>query len=451
MKPILVWFRRDLRLSDNPALCQALCEGHPVLPVFVLDPALRQTPEGSPRRTAFLLRCLHSLQGNLEQAGSPLILRLGNPEDELPRLAQDCGAEAIYWNDDYNPDARHRDQRLSQACGKMGLRVKTFPDPCILAPGSVLKPDGTPYAVFTPYAKAWLATKAPAPLPRPKKIPAPGKIPTASLPAKGESGPPSDILLPAAGEKAALEQLKLYMQKHVRQYDENRDYPALDATSRLSIHLTYGTLSPRSVLAAALKTRLDHAPDRAALDVFIKELIWRDFYKTILFFHPRSATTCFKKEYDALAWENNPALFRAWCEGRTGYPLVDAAMRQLNQTGWMHNRLRMLVASFLTKDLRVCWQWGERYFMKQLLDGDLAANVGGWQWAAGTGTDAQPYFRIFNPSSQTEKFDPEGRFIARFVPELDSPEYPPPIVSHSEQRSKTLAMFQKIRNESFPA
>jgi deoxyribodipyrimidine photo-lyase len=264
------------------------------------------------------------------------------------------------------------------------------------------------------------------------------------LPSAKEFGFSIDITLPPAGERAARDRLKEFASGDLLRYAESRDYPAREATSSLSPHLRLGTISPRTLFTAAEKAGHSHPDAKRSTDTFVNELIWRDFYRQILWHFPHVATACFRPQYDALKWENDEKLFAAWCEGRTGYPLVDAGMRQLNTTGWMHNRVRMVVATFLTKDLLVSWQWGERYFMNKLLDADLASNNGGWQWSAGTGTDAQPWFRIFNPVAQAQKFDPEGHYIRRYVPEADTLAYPAPIVNHARQRLKILALFRNV-------
>jgi deoxyribodipyrimidine photo-lyase len=310
----------------------------------------------------------------------------------------------------------------------------------------VLKADGKPYTVFTPYSKIWKQQPIPELSPRPRKINTPSGMDSMPLPTPGELGHIPGIPLPPAGEKAALDCLKHFTGENLLHYGSRRDIPALDATSHLSPHLRFGTISPRTIFHAALAARQRHRASAREIDVFVSELIWRDFYKTILFYFPGVMDHSFRKDYEAVEWENDKKFFQAWCEGRTGFPIVDAAMRQLNQTGWMHNRLRMIVASFLTKDLLIDWREGEAYFMKQLLDGDPAANNGGWQWAAGTGTDAQPYFRIFNPYSQAEKFDPDGKFIETCIPEINSLDYPRPIVDHTRQRSKALALYQAAKS-----
>ncbi len=446
MKRALVWFRRDLRTVDHPALAAAVGQAEQVAPVFVFDPAILKAPDIGPPRVAYLLAALDSLDKNLRELGGRLFIRSGSPAEVLPALAQQIKAEAIFWNDDVEPYALARDAEVQARCQSLGCAVQRFQDQTVHGPDSVLKSDGTPYAVFTPYSRAWLARPLPKPLPRPKTITTPAGLSSDPLPSLAELGFTLRIPMISSGEKAALDTWKTFAAGPASSYASGRNFPALDSTSRLSPHLRFGTISPRWLADRVDRLLAEQPAHRKEIEVFRQELIWRDFYKTILRHFPRVATGCFKPEYDALGWENRDDLFTAWCEGRTGYPIVDAAMRQLNATGWMHNRLRMIVASFLTKDLLVSWQWGERYFMQHLFDGDLAANNGGWQWAASTGTDAQPYFRIFNPASQAEKFDPEGRFIETWVPEATSLRYLPPIVDHATQRTRALALFQAARS-----
>lgn len=445
MRTVIVWYRRDLRISDHPALEAAVRDAEYVVPFFSFDPEILAAPDTGARRVGFLIECLRSLDKNLRHHGGRLVVRRGRPLETLQGLVQECGAQGIYFHADYEGYARRRDEAVEQWAAERGLEIKKWHDQCIHPPGAVMKGDGTPYTVFTPFARAWRARATSRPLPAPKVIRVPESITSDPLPTAEELGHKVDISLPAAGERAALDMMRSFMAERVMSYQSQRDFPALDATSRLSPHLRFGTISARTVLREAEEAREQAGQRAREVEIFISELIWRDFYKHILAHFPHVETGCFRREYDAIEWPNSPELFEAWCEGRTGYPIVDAAMRQLNQTGWMHNRLRMIVASFLTKDLLVDWRWGERYFMRQLLDGDLAANNGGWQWAAGTGTDAQPYFRIFNPSSQTEKFDPDEVFIRKYVPEVDTPKYARPVVSHATQREKALALYRKVR------
>lgn len=418
----------------------------PIVPVFVFDPALFSARDIGVRRTAFLLSCLESLGGNLEALGAKLCLRRGSPEVELRKVAMETGARRIFFNLDVEPYARKRDEKVIKMAREEGFEVETCDDLMLHPPGAVQRNAGGPYTVFTPFSRAWLAKPPHDPLPRPARLQGVSKATSIRMPTMGDLGlGRCDVPFPEAGEKAAQQLLRSFAAKNLRSYDSLRNFPLADATSHLSPHLRFGTISPRTVLAAARRVRAEDPSSKKQVDVFISELIWRDFYKQILWEFPHVAERSFRPAYDELVWENKTELFQAWCEGRTGYPIVDAAMRQLNQTGWMHNRLRMIVASFLTKDLLVSWQWGEKYFMEKLFDGDLAANNGGWQWAAGTGTDAQPWFRIFNPSSQAERFDPEGKFIAKYLPEADSLTYPAPLVDHATQRVRALAMYKKVR------
>lgn len=448
MKRAIVWFRRDLRTIDNPALAKAVEQAEEIIPVFIFDPAILTAPDIGAPRVAYLLAALDSLDKNLRELGGRLIVRKGAPVEVLPALAQEAQAQALFWNDDVEPYALRRDAEVEARCLPEGIRVRRFQDQTVHGTDAVLKGDGTPYAVFTPYSRAWLAKPLPSPLPRPKKVVVPTQLSSEPLPTLAELGFTLRIPMIPAGEKAALDAWKTFAAGPIDSYAHQRNFPALEGTSRLSPHLRFGTLSPRWLAQRVEHLCKERTSHRKDIDVFRQELIWRDFYKTILRHFPHVATGCFKPEYDAIRWENRDDWFAAWCEGRTGYPIVDAAMRQLNATGWMHNRLRMIVASFLTKDLLISWQWGERYFMQKLFDGDLAANNGGWQWAASTGTDAQPYFRIFNPASQAAKFDPEGRFIEKWVPEATSLRAPPPMVDHAQQRPRALALFQAVRSST---
>jgi deoxyribodipyrimidine photo-lyase len=446
MKIAVHWFRCDLRLSDNTALHAAVKASDAVVPIFIFDPQILTAPEISAHQVAFMLECLHSLEKNIEATGGKLILRHGPILEEMRSLLRESGAHALYYNRDYEPYARERDAAVEKLARSLDIEVHSFKDNVVLEPHEVLKSDGKPYGVFTPYSRVWRTVGKSAVLPtvkfsNPPRLNYPTSLP---LPSFNELGFSSDITLPPAGERAARDRLRHFTSGDLLHYAQNRDFPARDATSRFSPHLRLGTLSPRTVLAAAEKAGKEHPAAKSSTDVFVNELIWRDFYRQVLWHHPHVAQSCYRPQYDALRWENNEKLFAAWCEGRTGYPLVDAGMRQLNTTGWMHNRVRMVVAMFLTKDLLISWQWGERYFMQKLLDADLASNNGGWQWSAGTGTDAQPWFRIFNPSSQAQKFDPEGRYIHHYVPEADLLSYPAPIVDHAQQRLKTLALFRAI-------
>ncbi len=445
MKIALHWFRCDLRLCDNTALHAACTEADVVIPVFIFDPRILSAPETGAPIVGFMLECLASLEKNIEAAGGKLIFRHGAVEEEMRSLLRDTQATALYFNRDYEPEARKRDNAVEKLARSLGVEVRSHKDGVVHEADEILKPDGQPYRVFTAYSRAWRSLAKPAVRPavkfrRPAGFKNPPGVP---LPTAGQLGFAVKIPLPAAGERAGRERLKQFAAGDLLYYANRRDFPARDATSRLSPHLRLGTLSPRTVLAAAGKAEESHPAARAEAETFVNELIWRDFYRQILWHFPHVATSCFKEEYNGLKWENDERLFAAWCEGRTGFPIVDAGMRQLNTTGWMHNRVRMIVAMFLTKDLLVSWQWGERYFMQKLIDADLASNNGGWQWSASTGTDAQPYFRIFNPTAQAQKFDPEGGYIRRYVPEADTLAYSAPIVDHAVQRVKALALFKR--------
>jgi deoxyribodipyrimidine photo-lyase len=445
MKTALMWFRRDLRLTDNTALLEATMEAERVVPLFIFDPCILDSPDTGSRRVGFLIACLESLDKNLRHVGGRLVVRQGEPLEVLRAVVSEAGASAVFFNADSECYARRRDESVTAWAKGTGVVVRSFEDQCIHPPGQVLKKDGTPYTVFTPFSRAWREQSTPRPRPAPKVIKVPPEVFSDPLPRADALKHPVDIDLPPAGERAALDRMKAFMAGPVGTYQSTRNLPALDTTSRLSPYLRFGVISARTVLTAAQRALAEEPGSAAEIGAFVNELIWRDFYKHILHHFPHVETGAFRREYDAIEWPNDRRLFTAWCEGRTGYPIVDAAMRQLNTTGWMHNRLRMITASFLTKDLLVDWKWGERYFMKQLLDGDLAANNGGWQWAAGTGTDAQPYFRIFNPASQTAKFDAREEFIRKYIPELDTPDYPRPVISHAEQRNKALALYKAVR------
>ncbi len=464
-KRIIHWFRRDLRLDDNTALLAAYAATDEVIPVFIFDDAILRRPDTGANRVAFLLDSLRALDAAWRTRGGRLILRRGRPEEELARLVTETGATAVYFNLDVEPFALARDARvrtrLAGQCAVVG-----FEDGGLTAPSAVKTKSGTPYTVFTPYKNAVLNQTIPRPRSAPSVVKPPPQATSLPLPTLAELGFATTACLPPGGEAAAQARLNDFIQHNASRYATARDALAVDGTSRLSPYLRFGCLSPRR----AYWNARDALPAGAAgLEAWVTELIWRDFYRQILFHFPYVETGAFKRAYDELAWENNEAWFERWCAGQTGFPIVDAAMRQLLETGWMHNRARMIVASFLTKDLLIDWRWGERHFMTHLVDGDLAANNGGWQWAASTGTDAQPYFRIFNPTTQGKKFDPTGAYIRRYVPELRAVpdrwlhepacmppdaqrafrcvlgnDYPAPLVDHARQRAKALALFGRV-------
>lgn len=460
MKPAvtLCWFRRDLRLDDHAAAYHALKNSHAVHAVFVFDTDILHGLPPDDRRVSFIWRSVHALQRALRQHGSDLHILHGSARSEIPRLAQQLGAEAVFYNHDDEPAALARDAAVAQQLAAQDIAFHSYKDHVIFERDEVLNGSGKPFAVFTPYKNAWLKKLNDfylAPYPTEQYAAAWAKfttpLPCPSLESLGFT--PAAHVLPDG--MAGADTLFTDFQTRITQYHAQRDFPALKGVSYLSPHLRFGTLSIRGV------ARYAHRLGGEGGLTWLNELIWRDFYQMLLSHHPHVVQRCFKPAFDALQYPNNPDFFQAWQDGRTGYPLVDAAMRQLRHSGWMHNRLRMVVASFLVKDLHIDWRWGERHFAEQLLDFDLAANNGGWQWAASTGCDAQPWFRIFNPITQSEKFDPHGKFIRRYVPELaNCPDrhihtpwlapaaqrgnYPPPIVDHATARQGWLAMCKVL-------
>ena len=468
MHTVIHWFRRDLRISDNIALNEAAKRAENIIPVFIFEDAFRTGPDVGAARLAFLLQSVESLRKNLAELGHDLVIRCGKSEEILPKLCKEVNAQAVFANKRYEPYAQRRDERITTALYKAGFGFELFKDAVVWEEEEILTQSGKPYTVFTPYSKAWKAKPIPPPKPKLKirnqKSPI-RNLPSDPLPASPEAvGYPLKQIVPPGGERAARDLLRKFMAGPVYAYGGNRNFPAVEGTSNLSPHLRAGTIGIRTILAELKQAREKAKPSqKPGCEVYLNELIWRDFYLQVLHNFPHVTKCAFRPEYDKLKWSENREHFAAWCEGRTGYPIVDAAMRCLNATGTMHNRLRMIVAMFLTKDLLISWQWGERYFMQQLVDGDMAANNGGWQWSAGTGTDAAPYFRIFNPVSQGEKCDPKGEFVRRWVPELaafpddlihqpwENPllctksKYPERIVLHEEQRGKCLAMFKAVK------
>jgi len=466
----LVWFRRDLRDYDHAALSAALAAGKAVYCAFIFDrQILDALPAKRDRRVHFIHDSLLELDAALRQRGGGLIVRHGSASDEIPALARELGVVAVFANRDYEPAAKQRDAKVAEKLAAAGIDFHDFKDQAIFDGDEVVTQAGRPFSVFTPYKNAWLKRLTATDwIARPSD----GRLARSGLggvPVLGEIGfEATDLaelgILP--GMSGARRLWDDFRAGRIERYGALRDFPAVKGVSYLSVHLRFGTISVRELVRVAIESRAD---------TWLGELIWRDFYFMILDHFPRVAGHAFKPEYDAIQWEYWPEGYAAWCTGRTGYPLVDAAMRQLNHSGWMHNRLRMVVASFLTKDLGLDWRLGERYFADHLNDFDLSANNGGWQWAASSGCDAQPYFRIFNPVTQSEKFDPEGKFIRRYVPELakvtnkyiHAPwqmshgeqealavvigrDYPTPIVDHALAREKTLARYAVVRKPAWP-
>ncbi len=459
------WFRNDLRLRDNTALAAAARSAEELLCVFVLEPRLLSGPHSSPARTRLLIDCLGRLAEDLREAGSRLALFEGEAREVVPRIAEQLGANRVFWNEDYAPFSKARDAEVERRLGKTGIDVRRTKDRVVFDADELRTGSGKPYSVYTPFRKSWYERLADSPDPsrRPRLPGFRGKVPGAvdarQLAAKAPAEGPKE--LPTGGETAAQRRLVRFLDGPGRRYGEGRDAPAEDGTSRLSPYLRFGVLSPRTCVAAAKEAIREHRDAGPHLYKWIDQIVWRDFYHAILASHPHVLRHNHRREYDALVWEDDAEGFRAWCEGRTGFPIVDAGMRQLAATGWMHNRVRMIVASFLTKDLLVDWREGERFFFRQLVDGDPANNNGGWQWAASTGTDAQPYFRIFNPTLQGQRYDPEGEYVRRWVPELGNfegkgvhepwkapmlaPDYPPPLVDHAERRGLALERYEAAR------
>jgi deoxyribodipyrimidine photo-lyase len=421
----IFWFRRDLRLEDNRGLSAALSSGLPVLPLFIFDrDILDELEEKSDRRVSFIHHHLHLLQDQLVKQGSSLETRHGAPLAVFEQLVQELNIGAVFTNHDYEPYARQRDRTISEMLRSKGIAFHTCKDQVIFEKNEIVKPDGSPYSVFTPYSKKWLSQLDNNLLQSSKtarenffkKEPAP--IPTlASLgfgPADGLS------FLPRIDPSV------------IRHYDSTRNIPSIEGTSRLGVHLRFGTISIRRLVSQSLSLNSS----------FVNELIWREFFMQMLWHEPRLVHEAFKPGYDGIRWRNNEAEFERWCEGKTGYPIVDAGMRELNSTGFMHNRVRMITASFLVKHLLIDWRWGESWFAKKLNDYELSSNIGNWQWVAGCGCDAAPYFRIFSPAAQTRRFDAAGLYISRWVPEAGTGSYPAPIVGHEAARERCLNAYR---------
>jgi len=470
MRP-LVWLRVDLRARDNTPLHTAAEQAtRGVVAVYLIQPEMWRGHDESPRKIDFRRRCLEELSETLAKRNIALLIREApetmDAEEALVSVAEEFECDALFFNRRFEVDEQERDARVANRFIADGRSVRSFSDEVILNPEDVRTKAGDPYTVFTPFKRRWIerAMQGPAiePLPLPKKqaemVGEPDAVPETI---EGfESDLPPDLWSP--GEEAAKRRLAYFLERKADEYDEKRDLPAIDATSRLSVYLNSGVLSTRQCMAAALEAnngRLDSGSE--GLQGWMSELIWREFYRGILRDFPRVCMhRPFRQEADQIDWSDDEEAFECWKEAATGFPIVDAAMRQLNQTGWMHNRLRMVVAMFLTKNLWLDWRWGERYFMQRLIDGDLASNNGGWQWSASTGTDAQPYFRVFNPISQSERFDPEGAFIRQYCPELDSlsekhihepPQeqradlgYPEAMVDHKKTRAEAIERFRSV-------
>lgn len=417
------WFRRDLRLEDNVGLYQALQSGYPVLPVFIFDDAILEHLPKDDARVTFIYESLSKINEKLAEFGSSLLVKKGKTQDVWQQLITEFEVKALFFNKDYEPYAINRDQHITELLAQNGVKVQAFKDQVIFEEAEITKTDGLPYTVYTPYKNKWLE-----------------KYKTIAPVAEHDTNVFSENWLASAFEFPSLsaigfETSSIKVKPHnltkIANYHETRDFPALDTTSYLSPHLRFGTVSVRKLVNWAARKN----------DVFLSELIWREFFMQILYHFPKVVQHNFKSAYDGIQWRNDEADFQRWCSGTTGYPMVDAGMRELNATGYMHNRVRMVVASFLCKHLLLPWQWGEAYFAQKLLDYDLSANVGNWQWAAGTGCDAAPYFRVFNPDIQLQKFDAKGHYIRKWIPEFDLG-YGAPMVEHAMARDRAIATYK---------
>jgi deoxyribodipyrimidine photo-lyase len=474
----LVWFRRDLRSVDHAALHHALLASEQVYCAFVFDDEILAPLPPDDRRVEFIHASVQQLDAELRQLGGCLLVRRGRAVHEIARLAAQLGVDAVFANGDYEPQALARDEAVATQLQADGRRYVSFKDQVIFEKDEVLTAGGQPFSVFTPYKNAWLKRLAAQPAclaPFPVE-PYAARLAAApaghALPSLADIGfTPSSTPVQPTGMAGATQLFERFIAR-LPAYNTARDFPADEGTSRLSVHLRFGTIPVRHLVRTVQQLAANGAGGSGAA-TWLSELVWREFYAMILFHHPHVTEHAFKPGFDAIEWETGPqaeAVFDAWCAGRTGYPLVDAAMAQLNQTGYMHNRLRMVTASFLVKDLGIDWRRGERYFALRLNDYDLASNNGGWQWAASTGCDAQPWFRIFNPVTQSQKFDPQGVFIRRFLPqlaaldehEIHAPwlagpmilaakgielgrDYPLPMVEHDQARPRTLKRFELAR------
>lgn len=470
--PVIVWFRRDLRLTDHPALLRALElageAGGTAIPVYVLSRWRGHHRWTGSNRQHFLCGCLASLDANLRAKGSRLVVRAGDAVEELLGLAREVGARRIVGHRDPDPFGWAVERRLAEKAAAEGVGVEFLTDHSVVEPESLLTGWGEPYRVFTPYSRAWrkVVTTPPVWQRAPARLPAvPEGVASLALPTLEwwQLGPAGDGVL-GAGERAARERMKAFLEGPVLRYAARRDVPGEEGTSRLSQDLRFGLVSIRELVARCFEARgRADATGARSVDVFLNELIWRDFYFSILRHWPEVLEQEFNPAFRGLPWRSDAGALRRWQEGETGFPIVDAGMRQLLVTGFMHNRVRMIAAMFLTKDLHIHWREGESWFLRHLTDGEIASNNGGWQWSAGTGADAAPYFRIQNPWTQSQRHDPHGVYIRRWVPELANvpapllhkpppegtrlaPGYPEPMVDHATERSLTLEIFQQFKN-----
>jgi deoxyribodipyrimidine photo-lyase len=426
---VLFWHRRDLRINDNSGLFKALTSGFNVQPVFIFDKQILSNLAKDDQRVAFIYQEIRRLKQQYQSLGTDLLVLYGDPTHSIPDLCSKLACSHVFTNSDYEPYAFIRDNEIKIKLSSVNCAFIETKDHVIFEKSEVTKDDGLPYTVYTPYANKWRKL-----LTEDQLAPFESSEHTHQLRQANEFT--SLISMEEMGFEGKIKTVfpsNLFPETIITNYHETRNFPALSGTSRLSIHLRFGTISIRSLASYALKHNA----------TYLNELIWRDFYQMIIFHFPKTVNYAFKPSYDRIIWERNEAHFQAWCEGKTGYPIVDAGMRELNETGFMHNRVRMVVASFLTKHLLLDWRLGEAYFAEKLLDFELASNVGGWQWAAGTGCDAAPYFRVFNPTSQQQKFDPTFSYIKKWVPEFGTDNYPKPIIEHTFARERILARYKQ--------
>jgi deoxyribodipyrimidine photo-lyase len=467
---ILFWHRRDLRISDNVGLAAARQHSQKVVGVFCLDPNILQRDDVAPARVTYMMGCLESLQQRYAEAGSELLILFNEPTTAIPKLAESLNAKAVFWNWDVEPYAKDRDRTILVALKEKGIATQNFWDQLLHSPEEIRSGSGQPYTIYTPFWKNWIskakATSAPAlqnaiGLTDTEKEAA-RQAGVVELPTAKDLGFIwNNNLVISPGEAAAQAKLNNFCDRAIDQYQEQRNFPAVDGTSQLSAALKFGAIGIRTVWDA-IATLYQNSPEsaQASIQTWQQELAWREFYQHALYNFPELAQGAYRQAFKNFPWNDNSEHFQAWCEGKTGYPIVDAAMRQMNSIGWMHNRCRMIVASFLTKDLLLNWQLGEKYFMQKLIDGDLSANNGGWQWSASSGMDPKPV-RIFNPASQAQKFDLDGSYIRRWLPELSSVDtkllitgnitpleraslgYPAPIVDHNQQQREFKLRYQQ--------
>jgi deoxyribodipyrimidine photo-lyase len=462
----IFWYRRDLRIADHKILKTASQECEAVLPCYIVSQWQKKHNWTGSNRQQFLCDCLHSLDANLHTLGSRLLVRHGSAVDALRKLILESGADALYFQRDPDPFGKKIEAQIEQLCAELGVKVHAMHDVSLHSPTEILTGDQNPYRVYTPYSKNWLAQPKELPVGKITSLSTPMHLPSDPLPTLATWGlPPSTAQSLAAGEKAARQRLRTALTERISHYGERRDIPSITGTTRISQDLRFGLLSIRSIYQVVHEAMQQAAPaQKSSYHTYLKELAWREFYFAILHFYPEVLDLEFAAQWRGLPWDEPDEKLIAWQQGHTGFPIVDAGMRELLATGHIHNRVRMITAMFLTKDLHYDWRIGESWFMQHLIDGEIASNNGGWQWSAGTGADAAPYFRIQNPWSQTVRYDPLGLYIKRWVPELANtdpklfhappsngrpiaPDYPLPILDHNVERLRTLAIFKQHKEQ----